>query len=226
MSLQPLTTKVGMYVDVANPGANGPYEVVPMHPMYQFLSLHSIVHSAEVSDGQGEWFLADLVVQGLSEEQLRMCPPGGGNSISWLYWHMARTEDAAVNLLIAGGPQVLDDDWLARLHLTRRDIGTGMTDEEVEWISSAIYVPAIFAYRNAVGRRTREVAFDISPEALDEVVDAVQPVQQAGAVSESAVRVARFWHGKTKRFLFNMPASGHCFMHLSEALTTRRQLGL
>ena len=198
------------------------------HHMSVFLGQHSIVHSAEVSGGETEWSLADAIIQGLTDDQMRACPREGVNSIAWLYWHMARTEDAAINLLVAEGSQVLDEEWRVRLDLTRRDIGTAMTDEEVREISRRINIKEMLAYRNAVGIRTREIARGIAPEELDVVIDAdrIQALHHASALVEAAVRVARFWQGKTKRFLFNMPASGHSFMHLSEALTTRRMLGV
>jgi hypothetical protein len=191
-----------------------------------FLNQHAIVHTAAVSDGRGEWFLADQIVSGLSEEQLRTCPRPGMNSIAWLLWHTARTEDVTMNLLVAEGAQVLNDEWLARLGLSRRDIGTAMTDEEVSDISQKVDIQALFAYREAVGRRTREIAHTIIPEELDIIIDEdrIKILTEAGALAPEAYRVARFWQGKTKRFLFNMPASGHQFMHLSEALTTRKAL--
>ena len=37
--------------------------------------------------------------------QMRMRPGTGLNSLVWLLWHMARTEDAAVNPIIAGREQ-------------------------------------------------------------------------------------------------------------------------
>jgi hypothetical protein len=68
-------------------------------------------------------------LQGLSEPQMRLRPQGL-NSIAWLVWHMARCEDA-LNLLLAGRPQVLDaEGWLPRLQLSIRDVGTEMSDDE------------------------------------------------------------------------------------------------
>ena len=192
--------------------------------MDSFLHQHSIVHSAAVSEGQGEWYLADQIVQGLSEEQLRTCPRPGMNSIAWLLWHTARTEDVAMNILVAERPQVLDDGWLARLSLSRRDIGTAMTDDEVGDVSEKVDIPALLAYREAVGRRTREIAKAITQVQLDIIIseDRVRVLMDTGSLVEGAYGLARFWQGKTKRFLFNMPATGHQFMHLAEAAITRR----
>ncbi len=194
--------------------------------MDTFLNQHSIVHTAEVSEGQGEWYLADQIVKGLTEEQLRTCPRPGMNSIAWLLWHTARIEDAAINILVAEGRQVLDQEWITRLNLTRSDVGTSMSDDEVSDISRKVDIPALFAYRRAVGVRTRQIASAITLDQLDLIVDDVHiaTLIESGALVEEAYRVARFWQGKTKRFLFNMPATGHHFMHLSEALTTRKHL--
>jgi hypothetical protein len=76
------------------------------------------------------------------------------NPLAWLLWHVARSEDSAVNLLIVDGSQVLDDTWCARLNIGRRDAGTGMTMAEVVDLSSHVHLPSLMAYWTAVGART------------------------------------------------------------------------
>jgi uncharacterized damage-inducible protein DinB len=189
-----------------------------------FLSQHALVHSKEVAEG--EWSLEDSVLEGLTEEQWRAKPVPGGNSIAWLVWHMARTEDVAVNLLVAGRRQVLHEEgWIERLKI-RHDIGTSMNDEEVAEFSSQADIAAIVAYRHAVGRRTREVVQNLHPEELSEPVnqDAVASLIEQGAIVQGASRIVTFWGDKTKGFILNMPATGHNFMHLAEAISIRRQL--
>src|SRR6478609_3045858 len=123
-----------------------------MDTLQFFLHQHALVHSKEVANG--EWSYEDSVLDGLTDEQWRARPAGGGNSIAWLVWHMARTEDVAVNLLVAGRPQVLHEEgWLERLKI-RQDIGTSMSDEEVGDFSAQVDIDAILAYRHTVGRRT------------------------------------------------------------------------
>jgi hypothetical protein len=171
--------------------------------------------------------MADSVIKGLTEEQMRASPGKGMNSIVWLFWHMARTEDVAMNILIAGRPQVLSEgEWIERLNLSRHDIGTSMNDEEVRGISEQIDIPTLLAYRNAVGRRTREIVRDLRVEELDEQVDSVRTgkLLEEGALVEGARRVARFWGGEKKATILSLPATGHPFMHLAEALTIRRLL--
>lgn len=190
-----------------------------------FLRQHSIVHSAEVAE-DGEWSMLDSILEGLTDEQMRARPGKGANSIAWLLWHMARTEDVTMNVLIAEQPQVLDDEgWRERLNI-RMDIGTSMDDDEVADFSEQADMRAIRAYRNAVGCRTREIVQNLSPEEFDQKVDPAraEALLMDGALVDGAARVARFWGGKTKGFLLAMPGTGHSFMHLAEALTVRRQL--
>ena len=142
-----------------------------------FDAAHSALHAGDVYDGRTPNI--DRWLGGLSEDQLRV-RPAGLNSIIWLLWHMARTEDAAVNLVVAGRPQVLDDDWVRRLAPGRGDIGTGMTSDEVTEFSARVDCAAVVAYRTAVGRRTREVVRALSPEAWDKMV-AVDDVMRANA---------------------------------------------
>lgn len=45
------------------------------------------------------------IVEPLSEEQMRWCPPNRGNSISWQLWHIAEVEDNWVRALLHGQPK-------------------------------------------------------------------------------------------------------------------------
>jgi DNA-binding NtrC family response regulator len=86
-----------------------------------FLARHGLMHTR-----------VDGLTEGLTDEQVRGHVHPAANPLAWLLWHIARSEDASVNLLVAAGPQVLDDAWARRLKVARRDIGEGMTMAEVE----------------------------------------------------------------------------------------------
>ena len=126
-----------------------------------FLLHHQRVH-AQIETN----FLDDL-----TEEQMRRRPYQGSNSIASLVWHLARCEDM-MSLVITGRRQVLGQgDWLSRLNLARRDIGTGMSDEEVGDFTNQVDIPTLAGYYRAVGQKTREVVTILRPENLDEVPD-------------------------------------------------------
>jgi hypothetical protein len=169
---------------------------------------------------------ADFVCNGLTEEQLRHSAPGH-NSVVWLLWHLARSEDVAINTLLRGVPEVIDQEgWLARLGLVVRDIGTGMTDEEVRDVSARVDIPALQAYRAAVGAQTQAWLKTVDFATLDAPLDvAAQLAQAPPALRERAAWVATFWDGQPRVFFLTYTALGHNYWHLGEADHIARLLG-
>src|SRR5262249_10500025 len=84
-----------------------------------FLSQHTFMHSAAV--GGNTMSAAERTFSGLTDEQMRVRPREDLNSLAWLLWHIARVEDAMINRVLAGRPQVFDDAWMKRLAISRRD---------------------------------------------------------------------------------------------------------
>lgn len=200
-----------------------------MDALQLFLSDHARIHSSAVGGAEGNVFLEDAILGGLTDEQLRARPQPGLNSIAWLVWHLGRTEDMIVNVIVAGRRQVLEEsDWPERLGLSRIDVGTGMSDDEVEQFTALADIAAVRAYRAAVGRRTREVVAAMQPEDLDEVIDPAH-LEQAfadGTIDARASWLRGFVGGKTKAFVLGHGVPGHGYMHLGEAMTLRSLAGL
>ena len=191
-----------------------------------FLSQHAMVHSSAMSHSE-VWSFEDEVCEGLSDAQLRSRPNGVTNSIVWLIWHIARIEDVTMNLLVAGRPQVLDaDDWVSRLHLNRRDVGTSMSENEVVDFSNQVDCSTLRAYRIAVGRRTREIVSVLQPAELWEHIDPsnVHRLTTEGTLAEAAYDLAQVWSGWQKAGMLTMPATRHSFTHLNEAYRVRKKL--
>ena len=63
------------------------------------LEQHAHSHAAALT-GAAEPMLSDQVLAGPGEEQLRLRPAPGLNSIAWLLWHIARSEDVMVGVLL------------------------------------------------------------------------------------------------------------------------------
>ncbi|MGH2496018.1 MAG: DinB family protein [Ktedonobacteraceae bacterium] len=191
-----------------------------------FLGQHAMLHSAEMSHS-GAWSFEDEVCEGLSDAQLRSRPAGATNSIAWLIWHIARIEDVTMNLLVATRPQVLDeDDWVQRLHLNRRDVGTSMSENEVADFSNQVDCSVLRTYRVAVGRRTREIASSLQPAQWWERIDPtnIHRLTTEGALAEAAYELAQIWSGWEKAGMLTMPATRHSFTHLNEAYGVRKKL--
>ena len=78
------------------------------------------VHSAALAPSA---VYQELVLGGLTDEEIRLVPVEGQNSIAWLIWHMTRCEDVALNRL-SGEGEVHRDVWAEKVGIARLDIGT------------------------------------------------------------------------------------------------------
>lgn len=183
------------------------------------LDQHARSHAAALTHSP-EPLLEDQLLNGLTEAQWRTRPRPRLNSIVWLLWHMARSEDVAVNVLIAERAQVLDEDgWLQRLGLSQHAMGTGMADAEVSSVSARLDVLALRAYRLAVAARTREVVRSLPDDAWERPV-AADRLLAAHAFSDPAEaerRIASYWQGRSVRFVLTSSLTMHSYLHLGEA---------
>jgi hypothetical protein len=184
-----------------------------------FYRQHAMLHAAAMS-GIGLWSFNDEVWQDLSPGQVRLTPQGGEHSLAWLTWHLARIEDVTMNILVAGGEQILlAGSWLARLGISERDTGNLSTPDRVERLSAAIDLEALQAYRLAVGRGTRQVVARLNAGQLRRKVEPVrlQRLLDEGAVVPQAADLLAYWGGLTIAGLLLMPPTRHNFVHLNEA---------
>ncbi len=189
-----------------------------MEPLELFLLDHARVHSAALTNNAGGLSVAELAARNLSDNQWRL-RPHGLNSLVWIFWHIARCEDVAVNIIVADQTQVLDEGtWRDRLGTARRDVGTDMTADEVAEFSHVVNVPAIRDYRNAVGSRTREIAAALRPQDLDDVppADRLDQIRTQSVLIPKAEWVLKIWDGKTAGWFLAWLAAGHSYMHLGQ----------
>ncbi len=181
-----------------------------------FLDQHAQLHS---TNG-----LAQSTLAGLSDEQWRLKPGQGTNSVAWLLLHMARIEDVTFNLLVMERAQVFDE-WFEQLGFDRRDVGTGMSDEEVLELSKTIHLPALRAYWSAVGKTTQDLARTLHLETLKErpAKRNIQRLFDEGAVTPQLAELAQWWEHQTKGVLLFQPVSRHAFWHLHEIRQVRER---
>jgi hypothetical protein len=190
-----------------------------------FLQQHAAVHARDVS---GRAWPVERVFGGLDDEQMRRRPGPSLNSLVWVLWHMARTEDAAVNPVVAARDQVLDEQWMRRMNVPWRIIGTGMTADEVAEMTARADVGAVRAYRSAVGRRTQEVVAALGADAWDEVVgvDDIRRGAAAGAFRDWVEGASYPWLGWTRAEQLASSALRHNAAHIGEAVTIRSLAGI
>lgn len=183
------------------------------------------VHSSSVTPSGWEWKMEDAVCAGLADVDLRRCPQDNLNSIAWLLWHMARCEDVAVNTVLRGTQEVLDQgNWLPRLDSATRHIGTEDTHDEVRALSERINLVALRAYRAAVGQETRAwvSSLDLATLAGHLTREDIERARERHAVTERARWVVEYWERDVPRSTFlSWLAVGHSFFHMGEAWVIR-----
>ena len=190
-----------------------------------FLNHHAMLHSADVAQAE-TWSFEDHVLNDMTQEHIRRIPRNCEHSVAWCVWHLARIEDVAMNLLVAGAPQIMrQDDWLDRMGITARDTGNEMDAGGIANLSAAIDIAALRAYRLAVGRRTREIVKQLEAEALKRAVEParLQRVMDEGAVVEAAAYITDYWGRRNIAGLLLMPATRHNIVHLNEALKLKQR---
>jgi hypothetical protein len=190
-----------------------------------FFSQHAMLHSAKMAQTEA-WSFEDEVLDDVTDEQMRRIPRNCEHSVAWLIWHIARCEDVTMNLLVAGSPQVLNqDDWLERIETPICHTGNEMDKTDIVDFSTAVDIEALRAYRVAVGRRTRQIVKPLGPEDLKRKADAarLQRIWDEGAVVEAARGIVAYWGRRTIAGLLLMPATRHPIVHLNEALKLKRR---
>ena len=186
-----------------------------------FLAQHAAVQSQAV--GGNPMSSAERTFGGVTDEQMRIRPREDLNSLAWLMWHIARTEDVLVNVVLAGRDQVLDDAWRKRLNVSRPDIGTGMTSPEVTELTRAIDIGALREYRDAVGRRTREIvgAFKDADWGGQTQAADVQKAATQGGFGARAELLTKAFTGRPRAAVLTGIALFHPAGHMGEASTVR-----
>jgi hypothetical protein len=185
-----------------------------------FLTRYAQIHAAFGDETAGR----------LTEAQMRGRPVPGVNTAAWLLWHAARVEDVGVNRFVVDRPQVLEDGWLPRLGVGRRDVGTGMSEAEVDALSAGVDLGALRGYWDAVTRRTVEVVETLRGVDLATVVPAQQVERvsfEGGAVAPGAEWLAEFWaKGRTRAWVLAQTPLLHVYGHYFEARVVAGLWGL
>jgi hypothetical protein len=174
--------------------------------------------------------MTDRLFAGLSDAQLR-ARPHGQNSVVWLLWHVARGEDIGVNRFAEDCQEVFDEGaWARRIGVKRRDVGTGMTSDEVFELTGQVDIPAMREYWAAVGKRTVDVVRNGAASRWDEVVSPERIrriLQEEGDFGPNAnpERLETFYRGMTRGWAFAHFALTHSYGHFYEANVVRGMLG-
>ena len=183
-----------------------------------FLEHHAAVHTIKLHAG-AHWSWHDEVLNGLTSDQLRYTPKGSPHSVAWRIWHMARIEDATLNILLADGAQVFTSGkWSDKLAIDSVGVGNEMSNADIVKLSETINLKALLAYRLAVGKRTRAIMQRLNLDILARppAPDRLRRLVDEQAVQPPALWLLDYWGGNPAANLLLMPATRHPFVHLNE----------
>jgi hypothetical protein len=194
-----------------------------------FLYQHSLLHSSKVSNTSLKT-LEDELMKDISEVALRKFPivaPDTKNSIIWHLWHITRIEDMTMNILVAEYDQILySGGWYKHLNTEYNHSGNGMTEDEIDTLSSNIDVSALLNYRSEVGRRTREIVAGLQPGDFKKKIEGLRIIKlkEQEAVKKEANWLLEYWGNKSVAGLILMPATRHNFLHLNKSIRIKQKL--
>lgn len=191
-----------------------------------FLKLHGKLHQSEVSDGICNE--VDELVSDLEAEEYAVMPCSKDETIAWVFWHIARIEDLTMNILLADGNQVFDDQWKERLNTPITDTGNALSDDEIISLSKNLNIPELLNYRNEVGRRTRQIARNLTAEDMKRKVtkQGLNRIMAEGGVTqqEDSIWLLDFWGKKDMAGLLLMPPTRHVMLHLNDCCKWKEKI--
>ena len=179
--------------------------------------------------GDVQSMINEFALKGLTDEQMPCPPEDGLNSLVWLVWHTARCQDFAMRIGGAQNEQLLDEDWLERMNIGRRDLGAGMTPEECAAFNAQVDVDGVRAYWAAVRQRVKTVACLLPPAEWETAPEdgRLQEAFADGAIgSERARWLESFFTGKTRAWWLSFTVWHSAVNLLRDATCVRRLKGI
>jgi len=156
----------------------------------------------ELADAEAR--LAHQVLRLVPARQRGETPPGGGNSIAWTLFHLARHAELAVAVLTGDPPRHHGGDGLQE------------TEHPVDVGDAGAHAQEILAAARAV----------LPGVDLDARPDAAGMLRRSGVPHETFSWLYEQWEGQPAAFFVRWPLVGHVQNHLGEAIATRNRLGL
>ena len=147
------------------------------------------------------------------------------NLLAFDLWHVARTQDWAVQTLARGVPELIDElRWQGRGRLATHGIGVGMSREEADGLARALALSDILAYADAVHAAILEWLRELPDDALDAQPDVPAHLARYPVYLEPAMRAEVPWmFQQPPVWRCLAPAIGHDRDHLAEMDLLKRQ---
>jgi hypothetical protein len=189
------------------------------------LEMHNQVH--DLHNEPSELTIYQNFIHNLSKEIAVYRPERQFSSIAWNIWHLARIEDAIVNILITNNKQVFDSEWKKRLNVSVTDTGNAFSIVDVDKFDKEIHFAELLKYRKAVGWNTQKVIKQLdkkdrlvkpSKESLDKLLLEGVLVQE-----KESIWLLDYWKNKTINGLLLMPITRHQIVHINDCIKIKNK---
>ena len=148
------------------------------------------------------------------------------NLLAFDLWHVARAQDWALQTLVRGVPEMIDEPrWQGRGRLATHGIGVGLSEAQADELARSLALADILEYADAVHQNLLAWLGAIDDDELSRAPDVPAQLQRYPVYLESAMREEVPWmfqHPQVWRCL--APALGHARDHLAEMDMLKRQL--
>jgi hypothetical protein len=166
------------------------------------------------------WILQELVdvsarlqtqVLAVVPPERRAQRPGGGNSINWATFHIARHAD--LGLAVLSGREPLQ-------------IGSSGLGEIEQPGLAGLEAPHVYRYAESVLVASRDFATTLDPDSLERIPDSSATLEAAQVPADEFGWLYEQWAGKQAAFFIRWPLTAHVTSHIGEMIATRNRLGL
>src|SRR5262249_14343806 len=146
------------------------------------------------------------------------------NLLAFDLWHVARTQDWAVQTLARGVPELIDEPrWQGRL--ATRGIGVGLTEAQADSLARSLAAADILDYADAVHQTILTWLRTLPDEELERRPDVPAPPPRYPVYLEPAMCEEVPWMFERPPLWRCLgPAIGHVRDHLAEVYLLKRQL--
>ena len=191
-----------------------------------FLTLHEKLHLSVVTDSEPNE--VDGLIGDLQPHEYRIMPTAKDETVAWALWHISRIEDMTMSILVGCTDELFDHRWKERMNAPISDTGNVLTDDEIMQLSKDSNITELLAYRNAVGKRSRDIVESlkaddmrrkVSPTGLDKIRALCGVTEH-----ENSLWLLDYWGSKDVAGLLLMPPTRHLVMHLNDCCIQKHHL--
>ena len=198
-------------------------------------NLRSPTSKPQVSTALRRWLVADLeaardrlaggVLSAIPPDRMAETVDGGGVPPVYALWHMTRHHDVAINGVLRGRGQVVQDftDHIGVSDQLWRGLSEGADHDLVAVLQPEAVADYAIATINATIAWIRE---DAPLDTLETVPDSPAVLTAMGTPEDDFDWLYDMWSGKPNQWFLSWEAHGHTVTHTGELVSLRNRMGL